>query len=135
MTDPTKYYVFYDGECGMCNYWVQWILKNDRNKQFLFSALQSEFGQRFLKERNLDHKQFDTLFLWKPNSFYDTQSHAVFHIAKILGGKYRIFGYLNLLPRRLTDFVYDAVAANRQRFSTNQCALPTEEEKSRFIEK
>ena len=134
MTDPTKYYVFYDGECGMCNYWVQWILKNDPRKQFYFSSLQSDFGQRFLNERNLENQQFNTLFLWKPNSFYDTKSQAVFNIAKILGGKYRIFGYLNVVPRFISDFIYDQVAANRQRFSPSQCYLPSAEDMARFVE-
>ena len=135
MTDASKYYVFYDGDCGMCNYWVQWILKKDRRKQFLFSALQSEFGQQFLKERNLETKLLNTLYLWKPNSFYDTKSRAVFHIAKILGGKYSVLGYFSIFPEVLTDFVYDQIAANRQRFSVKQCHLPTEEEKARFIDR
>ena len=135
MTDSSKYYVFYDGDCGMCNYWVQWILKNDDRKQFLFSALQSEFGQKFLKERNLENQQLNTLYLWKPNAFYEMKSRAVFKIAKILGGKYTVLGYLNFLPRLVTDFCYDRVAANRKGFSVQHCALPTAEEKGRFIEK
>ena len=135
MTDSSKYYVFYDGDCGLCNYWVQWILKNDHRKQFLFSALQSEFGQKFLKERNLENQQLNTLYLWKLKAFYETKSRAVFKIAKILGGKYAVFGYLNLLPRPVTDFCYDRVAANRKGFSVQHCALPTAEEKGRFIEK
>ena len=135
MTDSSKYYVFYDGDCGLCNYWVQWILKNDHRKQFLFSALQSEFGQKFLKERNLENQQLNTLYLWKPKAFYETISRAVFKIAKILGGKYAVFGYLNLLPRPVTDFCYDRVAANRKGFLVQHCALPTAEEQGRFIEK
>ena len=135
MTDSSKYYVFYDGDCGLCNYWVQWILKNDHRKQFLFSALQSEFGQKFLKERNLENQQLNTLYLWKPKAFYETKSRAVFKIAKILGGKYAVFGYLNLLPRPVTDFFYDRIAANRKGFLVQHCALPTAEEQGRFIEK
>lgn len=135
MTDSSKYYVFYDGDCGLCNFWVQWILKNDRRKQFLFSALQSDFGQKFLKERNLENRNLNTLYIWKPNLYYKTKSHAVFSIAKILGGKYSVLGYFNVFPKFITDFVYDRIAANRQRFSFQQCALPTDEEKSRFIEK
>ena len=134
MTDSSKYYVFFDGDCGICNYWVQWILKNDHRKQFLFSALQSDFGQKFLKERNLENRNFDTLYLWKPKSFYQTKSHAAFSIAKILGGKYSVFGYFNVFPKIITDFVYDRIAANRQRISGSQCVLPTDVQKSRFIE-
>lgn len=95
----SKYYVFYDGDCGFCNYWVSWILKNDHKNQFLFSALQSDFGQKFLKERGLERKQFNTLYLWKPGEFYLIKSEAVSQIAKILGGKYALLSYLNIFPR------------------------------------
>ncbi len=85
--DKNKYYVFYDGECGFCNYWVQWILQRDSKDQFLFASLQSQFGQQFLWQRGLDRKNLNTIYLWKPESYYLIKSAAVAEIAKILGGK------------------------------------------------
>ena len=133
MTDSSKYYVFYDGDCGLCNFWVQWILKNDRRKQFLFSALQSDFGQKFLKVRNLETKQLNTVYFWKPESFYYTRSHAAFEIAKILGGKYKLFSNLSMLPSSLTDFFYDIVAKHRQNIAKQKCFLPSLEERKQFV--
>ncbi|WP_373710272.1 thiol-disulfide oxidoreductase DCC family protein, partial [Kaistella sp.] len=75
--NTNKYYVFYDGECGFCNFWVHWILKKDVKNQFLFASLQSEFGQQFLSERNLELKNLDTLYLWKPEKYYLQKSQAV----------------------------------------------------------
>lgn len=135
MTNPDKYYLFYDGDCGFCNHWVQWILENDTKKQFMFSALQSEFGQRFLNERNLDSKQLSTLYLWKPESFYYTKSKAAFEIANILGGKFKLISYLKVLPASITDFFYEIVAKHRQKLATNKCFLPSPEERTRFVEK
>ena len=68
--DTTKYFVLYDGECGFCNFWVHWILKKDTKNNFLFASLQSDFGQQFLNERNLESKNLDTLYLWKPEKYY-----------------------------------------------------------------
>lgn len=133
MTDSSKYYVFYDGDCGLCNFWVQWILKNDRRKQFLFSALQSDFGQKFLKERNLENRNLNTLYIWKPNLYYKTKSHAAFEIAKILGGKYKLFSNLSMLPSSLTDFFYDIVAKHRQNIAKQKCFLPSLEERKQFV--
>ncbi|UOE41789.1 DCC1-like thiol-disulfide oxidoreductase family protein [Chryseobacterium suipulveris] len=133
--DSSKYYVFYDGDCGFCNHWVKWILKNDRKNQFLFSPLQSEFGQGFLKDRNLSTKELNTLYLWKPGSFYLTKSQAVFAVGRILGGMNAVFGHMNFFPRMLTDFVYDKVAENRDRIPSQKCLVPTEEERKKFIEK
>ena len=131
--DTSKYYVFYDGDCGFCNFCVQWILKNDLKDQFMFAALQSDFGQEFLKERGLETKQLSTLYLWKPQSFYLKKSEAALKIASILGGKYSFIGYLSFVPKFISDFLYDKVAENRKKLATNTCFLPNEKERTKFV--
>lgn len=131
--DTTKYYVFYDGDCGLCNQSVKWILENDRKNQFLFASLQSQFGQNFLRDRNLRTDRFNTLYLWKPNSFYLEKSQAVFAIGRILGGVNRVFGNLNFLPKIFNDMVYNQVASNRTKLAAQQCFVPTEEQRKKFV--
>ena len=131
--DTSKYYVFYDGDCGFCNFWVQWILKSDVKDQFMFAALQSDFGQGFLKERGLETKQLSTLYLWKPQSFYLNKSEAALKIASILGGKYSFIGYLSFVPKFISDFVYDKISENRKKLATNTCFLPNEKERTKFV--
>lgn len=134
MTDPSKYYIFYDGDCGFCNYWVQWILKRDEKDRFRFASLQSNFGQQFLWQRGLDRNQFNTLYLWKPNAYYLVKSKAVTQIAKILGGKYALMAYLNILPGFISDKIYDRISENRMKLAAGKCYLPTEEERKKFLE-
>ena len=134
MVQSDKYYLIYDGDCGFCNYWVQWVLRNDKNKRIMFASLQSVFGQRFLDERNLDAKNFNTVYLWKPGDFYHLKSRAIFETANIMGGKFSLLSYLRILPVSLTDFFYDNIARNRQKLATQKCYLPTDQEKQRFIE-
>ena len=131
--DTTKHYVFYDGDCGFCNHWVQWILKNDKNDQFRYAALQSDFGQNFLKERGLNHQEFNTLYLWKPGGFYLKKSEAITQIAKTLGGKFALLSYINIFPKFIGDFFYDKVAERRLKLANQQCYLPTPEERGKFI--
>ncbi|MFC6267975.1 thiol-disulfide oxidoreductase DCC family protein [Frigoriflavimonas asaccharolytica] len=133
MTDTSKYHVLYDGECGFCNFWVQWILKNDNKDQFLFASLQSDFGQNFLAKRGLCPKIFTTLYLWKPETFYLTKSDAVFKIADIIGGKYKILSYLTVLPKILRNPFYDFVSKYRQNLSSQKCYLPTPNERKKFL--
>lgn len=130
---PDKYYIFYDGDCGFCNFWVQWILENDKKDQFLFAPLQSDFAQNFLKERGLERKQFNTIYLWKPKEFYLTKSKAITKIGKILGGKYAIMANLNLLPSFFSDKIYDKISENRQKLASQKCLLPNEDERKKFI--
>lgn len=128
-----KYIIFYDGDCGLCNYWVQWILKKDDRDQFLFASLQSDFGQNFLKERGLDSKQFNTIYLWKPEEFYMVKSDAIKKIGKILGKQYALFSYLAISPKFVNDKAYDLVAKNRKKLAKNHCVIPTERERAKFI--
>ena len=128
-----KYYVFYDGECGFCNFWVHWILKKDVKDQFLFASLQSEFGQQFLSERNLELKNLDTLYLWKPEKYYLQKSQAVFKISEVIGGLYTLLSYFRYLPTSITDFFYDRVAANRKKLAAGACEIPTAEERKKFV--
>lgn len=131
--DTAKHYVFYDGECGFCNFWVHWILKKDSQNKFLFASLQSEFGQQFLNDRNLELKNLDTLYLWKPEKYYLQKSQAVFKISEVIGGVYKLLSYFRYFPTGLTDFFYDRVSANRKKLNAGNCEIPTAEERKKFI--
>jgi len=130
-----KFIVFYDGECGFCNHWVQWILERDKNDKFLFSSLQSEFGQKFLNERNLPNQIFDTLYLWKPESFYLSRYQAILRIASELGGIYSLANIGKILPNFIGNQFYNLVSRNRKKLAENQCFLPSAEQRKKFIEK
>lgn len=129
-----KFIVFYDGECGFCNHWVQWILERDKKDKFLFSSLQSEFGQKFLNERNLPNKVFDTLYLWKPESFYLSKYQAILRIASELGGVYSLANIGKILPDFIGNQFYNLVSRNRKKLAENQCFLPSAEQRKKFIE-
>lgn len=134
MIDSNKYYLFYDGECKFCNRWVNYILENDKKNQFRFSPLQSNFSQKFLSERNLNTNDFDTIYLWKPNSFYLTKSEAIFKIAKLVGGRLSILGFGSMLPTFLTDMIYNIVSKNRTKLAAHNCRIPKSEDKEKFVE-
>lgn len=129
-----KHIVFFDGDCGVCNFWVQWILERDKKDQFRFASLQSDFGQEFLSERGLDTKVFNTMYLWKPNQYYLEKSGAVLKIADLLGGIYKLSAIGKIVPKFLSDKVYDKVSENRMKLANQKCYLPTPEERKKFIQ-
>ena len=129
-----KHIVFFDGECGVCNFWVQWILERDKNDQFMFASLQSDFGQSFLSERGLETKVFNTMYLWKPNQYYLIKSKAVLQIASILGGIYKLSGIGKIFPASVSDRIYDIISRNRMKLANQKCYLPTPYQRGKFIE-
>jgi predicted DCC family thiol-disulfide oxidoreductase YuxK len=129
-----KHIVFFDGDCGVCNFWVQWILKRDRKDQFMFASLQSDFGQKFLSERGLNTQVFNTMYLWKPKQYYLEKSKAVLQIANLLGGIYKFSWVGRIIPSFLSDKVYDMISRNRMKLANQKCYLPTPSERAKFIE-
>jgi predicted DCC family thiol-disulfide oxidoreductase YuxK len=129
-----KHIVFFDGDCGVCNFWVQWILERDKKDQFMFASLQSDFGQKFLSERGLETNVFNTMYLWKPQQYYYIKSRAVLQIASLLGGVYKLSVIGKIIPKFLSDSVYDIISRNRMKLANQKCYLPTPHQRKKFIE-
>ena len=129
----SKFIILYDGDCGFCNHWIQWILKNDKKDKFLFSSLQSEFGQKFLNDRNLPNQIFDTIYLWNPPYFYLTRYQAIIKIATEIGGVYSFAEIGKIIPSFIGNYFYNLVSKYRKNLAENQCFLPNEEQRKKFV--
>ncbi|HEX8432659.1 MAG TPA: DCC1-like thiol-disulfide oxidoreductase family protein, partial [Longimicrobium sp.] len=63
------------------------------------------------------------------------RSAAVVNIMCGLGGIWRVFGIARVIPPRLLDVAYNAVARSRYRFfgRSDACLIPPPEIRSRFL--
>ncbi len=129
-----KRIVLFDGECNFCNSSVQFIIKRDPAAHFLFSSLQSETGEKYVKQFHIPD-DVDSLVLIENGKAY-TKSSAALHIAKKLDGLWHLFFIFILVPRKIRDGFYDYFARNRHRWfgkTEGACMLPSPEERKRFI--
>ena len=55
--------VLYDGVCGLCNRFVQFILLRDRNAIFRFASLQSALAARILARHGANPTDLDTVYV------------------------------------------------------------------------
>ena len=119
-----KFLVQFDGLCILCSRTINFILKADRKKKFLFQTLQN----------STEKESFDTVIVSDQNSNYQ-HFDAILKIGKELGGIYRTIAVFRVLPRSWRRFLYLWVADNRFRWFgiRDSCYLPSEEEKERFI--
>lgn len=129
-----KHLVFYDGTCGLCDHAVQFILKADKKKIFVFAPLEGETAKKVLKES----PEVDSLILVDdfglPMQRTYIQSQAVWRICWLLGGEWALLGWLSFLPGFLFDWAYRIVARHRHRFfSSDVCILPDRSQKDRFL--
>lgn len=127
--------LLFDGVCNLCNSAVNFVIDHDPNGIFKFAALQSNFGQKKLKELNLNPEDFDSIVLLSDNKIF-VKSTAALKVAKRLSGLWpMLYGYI-IIPAFIRDAAYNFVAKNRYRIwgRTNQCRIPSPELKQRFIE-
>ena len=126
--------LFFDGVCNLCNRWVQFMIRHDRKKQFLFASLQSENGQ-LMQQHLLQQagKMPDSVVLLYRDKYY-IKSDAAIRAAALLGGVYKLLLIGLIVPRFLRNIVYDRVAQNRYKWygKTEGCMIPTPELKERF---
>ncbi len=127
--------VLFDGVCNLCTGFVQFLIPRDPDGIFRFASLQSEVGEALLAEYGLEDHDLDSVVLIDGEDVY-VKSGAVIQIGAIIGGIYTLARPLAYLPRRLRDWGYDLVAANRYRIfgKKEQCMMPTEDVQARFLD-
>ena len=127
--------LFFDGVCDLCNKWVQFIIKQDKRKFFLFAPLQSPQGGEALRAvTDSNGMAPDSIILYYKGQYY-IKSTAALRILNLLGGLWPMAMAGMAVPRFLRNIVYDLIARNRYKWfgKRDTCMIPTPELRSRFI--
>lgn len=138
--DGAQPIILYDGMCGLCNRFVQFVLRHDQRGFFLFAALQSAFGQAALVRGGLAGANVKTVYVivrsGKAETFLSKSAAALF-VLEELGGLWSLVATLGrLFPQSVRDWAYDVVARNRYRiFGRHEsCPIPSPEVRRRFLD-
>ena len=126
--------VLFDGVCNFCNNSVNFIIERDPTGYFKFAPLQSEIGEKLLREHCIDKTQTDSVVLIE-NGKAHTYSTAALRVARKLKGAWvLLYGFI-LVPKFIRDFAYKLFAKNRYRIfgKREACMLPTPEVRARFL--
>ena len=136
--------MLFDGQCGLCNASVQWVIRRDHADRFRFAPQQSALAGAILSRHGVDREA-----MLKSNSVYLvldagtdhqrllTQSGVTVNILLLLGGRrWRLLGYLlRAVPAFLRDAAYRLFARNRYRLAGRYefCPIPAEAERMKFL--
>lgn len=132
--------LLYDGLCGFCSRGVQRILRFENQKTMLFAALQSDYGKS-LVGRHAELEGVDSVVFVEPGARPDKEkvfvrSDAVLHIARYLGGLWKLALVAHIVPRPVRDYLYDQFAKRRYRWfgKLDACLIPSPEVRARFLD-
>ena len=120
MTDTRVPVLLYDGECGLCNGVVRFLIRHDPEGRLRFAPLQSPLAQGYLRLQGLPADDFGSLVFvpdWNdrgPGRFLLRTAGALACFAE-LRGAWRMVSWLRIIPAFLRDPVYRLIARTRYR--------------------
>ncbi|KAL3792916.1 hypothetical protein ACHAW5_006823 [Stephanodiscus triporus] len=152
--------VLFDGECNLCNKFVQTLLKYDSRGNLRFAALQSRVGDLLIRRMSdelraqvlaspldnggggEDEERYKSIVVCGRDTTY-IRSSAVYKILQLLEGsskRLRLIQYLALigyvLPTRVRDGAYQFISKRRKKWfgSSDECLLWDERFENRFVD-
>lgn len=105
--------VFYDRKCAFCCTCVQKIKKIDKKKQFIFSAIDGKKAQQVLGERYAFLRRKKSVVFIEGSKVW-IKANAIFRIFWLIGGKYKVFGWMYALPGFIINPFYRLVTYFRR---------------------
>lgn len=126
--------ILFDGVCNLCSGSVQFAIARDPKANLRFAAIQSPYGQDFLRRRGLPAGRFETFYLIESGRVLE-KSEGFLRMVGYLRSPWPLLKALRIVPRPLRDWLYDRIARNRYRlFGQRQtCLVPTPEIVGRFL--
>ena len=127
--------ILFDGECKFCHASVQFVIKRDPQKRFLFCPLQSPKGQQLALNHGLKDIGLTSMILLAGNNCYQ-KSTAALRIARKLKAPWPVLYVFIVVPRFLRDAVYDFIGNHRYQWfgKFEQCMIPDDQTRQRFLE-
>ena len=127
--------VLFDGVCNYCNAMVNFLIRQDKKKKYLFATLQSNFGQQVLRQWNLPVDSFDSFLVLDKGNLY-SKSTAALRLYNQLPWYWKWTQLFWIFPKFLRDAAYNIIAKNRYKWfgKKDECMIPSPELKERFLD-
>lgn len=107
--------VLFDGECGLCDRSVRFLLRHERQPTLQFAPLKSNVADRLLEAGGIEPGRFDSVVLIDSEGIH-SHSTAALRLARYLRWPWRLGGLLLGVPRFVRDSVYNAIARRRKQW-------------------
>lgn len=131
-----KKIIVFDGVCNLCNFFVNYVIKNDTEDIFRFVSLQSEVGKTFFSNVPYQTKLLESVLLYDvDSSSFKTKSNAVIEIMITLKKHLWFIKIVSVFPLRFRDLMYVIIAKYRYLLfgRKDTCMIPTPKIISKFI--
>jgi predicted DCC family thiol-disulfide oxidoreductase YuxK len=124
--------VYFDGICGLCNKFVDFLLRKDKKHQLRFTPLQGHTASQRIPTYTSAPPD-SVIFETKGKIYF--QSGAAIRILYTLGGFWKLSIVFLIIPAFLRNAVYKFIAQNRYKWfgKKESCRIPSPEERKYFL--
>ena len=132
--------VLYDGVCGLCDHFVQFLIRIDRHDRLRFAALQGPLGTAIVEKAGRSSSSLSTVIVVAGHGTHAGREVGRRGPARLPPapprGVYRAVSAFRIVPRFLRDRVYDRVARWRYRIfgRFDACPIPRPETSAKFLD-
>ncbi|MFN0031155.1 MAG: thiol-disulfide oxidoreductase DCC family protein [Flavobacteriales bacterium] len=128
-----KNIIFFDGVCGLCNKSIDWFIRRDNKRRFVYAPLQGITAVRLLAPAFT--QQINSFVYHRQGKIYSRSTAALWALFD-LGGLWKLVAFFLVIPPFLRNLIYDWIARNRYRWfgKKDSCRLPSPEERSLFLD-
>ena len=125
--------IFFDGVCGGCNRFVDFVIRTDSRREIFFSPVQGQTAAEFSLYRNEPPREWKIAYA-DENGVHEG-ADAVLLVLGRLGGVWKLPALLVCLPRPIKDWFYGIISRNRYRLfgKRDACRVPSPGERERFL--
>jgi predicted DCC family thiol-disulfide oxidoreductase YuxK len=126
--------ILFDGVCNFCNSAVNFTLKRNAKANIFYAPMQSDAGQKLLKQYNLPVDDMESFVFIDKGVAYNRSTGAL-RVCRYLRGLWPLCYGLIIVPKFMRDAIYNLVAKNRYKWFgiRQECMIPTPEVKARFL--
>ena len=112
--------LFFDDECPLCARAVRHVFEIDQERTFLFAPLRGETADELLSGPQRALKDANSIVVvenWRSTDRrFWIKSRAILRIYWLVGGQWKLYGWLSWLPGFFGDFIYNQISAHRHQF-------------------
>ena len=127
---------FYDGECGICDVTVAFLLRHSDVGQLRFVPLQSEVGKDMLAQHGVVDPDMKAAYFYREGRVV-ARSDAIAGALRCCRFPASGLAVFRVIPRWIRDACYRFVARNRYRISflsKPKCRILSPTERGRFLQ-
>lgn len=128
--------ILFDGYCGLCNKFVDYVLRKDATHIFKLAPIQGETAAQVIATHSLKVVLSDpSSIIYIDGDIVYEKSDAVLHIMSKLSKVGALYNLLFYVPKIIRNPSYELIAKYRYKIFGKQqsCRMPTKEEKDRLL--